>query len=221
MPVKVADEDSRTWNYDVLAIPPSSRCHMTQLGRSLPHGIQVFTLLLLSCRSVGLAQTATQGTETRLSQTEFHSPMVLETAFPSENALRGGGWVYLPEWLELGKFTCDGVALKGENDEGFFWDRPTTKRWDSGLKVKTQALPNNNVEVRFRVSVNNPQHNHDKMVSVRIEIVNGDEIVALEPARIKAKDNGDGHAALLKTVISRVAITPTTKLRITVTTQDY
>lgn len=179
-------------------------------------------LILLLRGAPGLGQTATQGDPAKVTNpTEFHSPMVLETAFPSENALHGGRWVSLPEWVELGKFTCDGVALKGDRDESFYWDRLNAEHWYPGLKMKMQQLANGNVGIDLQVRVNNPKHNEDKIVNVRVEIVNGVEVVAAEQARIKAKDNGKANDALLTAVFPRASIRPTTNLRITMTTHNY
>lgn len=158
-----------------------------------------------------VAQTAKQGTDADRGATEFRSPMVLETTVAEEG-----------DWWKLGRFFCDGVSLRGEREEGFFWDRPKTEQWQPGLTMKMRDLPGGKVEVTFGVSVNNRKHNHDKVADVRLEIVNGDEIVATETARIKAQDDGDDHGTKIKTVLpSREAIKPTTKLRLTMTTKDY
>ena len=166
-------------------------------------------MMVLAVRALQ-AQTARQGTEADREATEFRSPMVLEADFNAAG-----------EWWKLGRFHCDGVALRGESDEGFFWDRPKTERWRSGLTVKMRDLPGGKVEAKFVVSVNNRKHNQDKMVDVRVQIVNGDDVVASETARIKAKDDGDDHNKKIVMTYPAAAIQPTTKLRITMTTKDY
>ena len=59
------------------------------------------------------------------------------------------------------------------------------------------------------------------MVDVRVQIINGDNEVASETARIKAKDDGDDHNEKIMMTYPAAAIRATTKLRITMTTKDY
>lgn len=183
-------------------------------------GVMAF-LLVFPAPGYGQATQGTTADVERVSPTEFHSPMVLETVFPTPAELAGKGWIAIPAYFNLGRFTCDGVSLRGEKDDGFFWDRPKTETWRSGLTMKVRAIPDNKAEVQMVLSVHNPHHNHDKLVTLHVEIANGDVVVASEAVTIKAKDDGDDHNEKTKTVIPAGAITPTTQIRITMTTQNY
>ncbi len=59
------------------------------------------------------------------------------------------------------------------------------------------------------------------MGSRALEVVNGDEVLARESVRIKPEDDGDGHIKNLRWTIPASSLHPTTKLRITMTTQNY
>ncbi len=182
-------------------------------------------LVLIGCALLGggqrpahvFAQTARQGDASAfpVDPNAFRSPMVLETIFAAGDRSRwkDGKWFTTPEWWELGKFSCDGVGLRAGNDR--------KKKWDEGLEMRVHDLPGGNVEVRMRVGVRNPRNNHDKMVSLYIEVLNGDEHVASESLRIQAEGDGDVHDAKLKWLIPTSSLRPTTKLRITMKTEDY
>ena len=177
----------------------------------------VLALLCLSA-NLGFAQTAKQGDPAKVTDaTAFHSPMILETIFAAadRSLWHNGKEFTLPEWWELGKFTCDGVSLRMDSDR--------RKKWDSGINMKVRDLPGGSVEVKMKVGVLNPKHNSDKMVTLLLEVVNGDEVVAAQSVKIPAKDDGGGHQENVKFTIpgSSLRLDPITKLRITMTTQKY
>ena len=106
------------------------------------------------------------------------------------------------------------LPSRGDSDRKIGWDPP--------IVMKARNLPDGNVEVRFDLKVNNPKLNHDKVVMIKLDALNGEEVVASGSARIKAPDNGEGQSdEKLKLVLPSAALVPTTKLRITMTTQDY
>ena len=103
-----------------------------------------------------VAQTVKQGTEADLEPTAFKSPMIVETVFAAaDRSLWKQGWFTIPEYLELRKYSCDGVFLRGDSDRRIGWDPP--------IAMKARNLPDGNVEVRFDLKVNNPKLNHDKV----------------------------------------------------------
>jgi hypothetical protein len=169
-------------------------------------------------------QTAKQGDPGHpADQTVFTSPMVLETAFAASDRslwkrrdLREGGrdWFTVPEYQQLGKFRCDGVSLRGDTDR--------KHEWDSGLYMSARELPDGGVDVGIWAKVFNPRQNHDKLVTLFLEVVNGETVsakVAMPPIKVRDRaEPEDGKASLL---LPASALLPTTKLRITVTTQNY
>jgi len=162
-------------------------------------------------------QTARQGDPAQYpaDPNAYRSPMVLDTIFAAgdRSLWKDGKWFTLHEWWELGRFTCDGVGLRGGNDR--------KKKWDEGLEMRVHDLPGGNLEVRMRVGVRNPRNNHDKIVSVFLEVLNGEDLVASDSLRIQAEDDGDVHDAKLKWTIPTSSLRPTTKLRITMKTENY
>jgi len=117
------------------------------------------------------AQVARQGTKgTPVADTIFTSPMVIDTRFVV--TWRGKKDTYdVPEYHDLGKFTCDGVSLRSYND---------SRRgiWKRGLTIVADRLkPNEPVKLKMYVAIHNPKHNHDKSVTVIFEIREGDQTV--------------------------------------------
>ena len=54
-----------------------------------------------------------------------------------------------------------------------------------------------------------------------LAVANGDEVVASRILQIKAKDNNEGQQETVKWTIAAGSLTPSTKLRITMTTKEY
>src|SRR6266508_427777 len=74
----------------------------------------------------------------------------------------------LPEYHELGKFFCDGVPIRQNSSR-----RKGT--WDSGLSTKLRQLGSGEAEVSVEATIENSGLIHDKIVTLRQEVVNGDE----------------------------------------------
>lgn len=163
------------------------------------------------------AQTAKQGDAASLpaDPTEFHSPMVLETAFAAgDRTLWNGGKAFsLPEWWELGKYKCDGVSVRMDPDR--------KRQWDPGLEMRVRDVPGQKVEVKLEIGVRNPKHNLDKMVDLFLEVMNGEEVIGSKSLSIKAKDNGEGNQEDIKWTFPANELHPSTKLRITMKTRNY
>ena len=180
-------------------------------------------------------QTVRQGDATaRPDPNEFHSPMVIDTIFAPADPSR---WVSdewtpqnpkrwkkgaftLPEYHDLGKFFCDGVPIRQNYSK-----RKGT--WDSGLSMKLRQLGNGKAEVLIQAAVENSGLIHDKIVTLRLEVLNGDEPVGATTITIKSStswkhstNDDDGKAKLVLGTES-LKKDPITKLRITMTTKDY
>lgn len=127
-----------------------------------------------SLSTVARAQTAVQGGDPSVEavRTEFHSPMVLNTvlAAADKTLWQPGHWFSVQEYHDLGKFTCDGVSLR----RGYKAKRET---WEPGLQTAVDQVDAEHVRVRFKVSVHNPEDNHDKVVSVLFEVVSGNTVL--------------------------------------------
>jgi hypothetical protein len=162
----------------------------------------------------------------------FRSPMVIETAFPANPSLwmdtdslagfqpgrsnRGelGKWFSIPEWYALGKFTCDGVSLRGDARSDGSWN-------DAGLTMRVKPQRGAFL-VMLAATIHNSELNPDKTATVSFEVFNTDGVIAKDSVRIQTKDNGrGGHSGNVKLVLSKNQLASATKLRITTTTADY
>lgn len=180
------------------------------------------------------AQTVKQGDPTAppLDPNEFHSPMVIETIFapadptlwkndewrPDKPRPWKSGQFTTAEYYDLGKYSCDGLSIRnGSHRNG---------SWDSGLMMSVKDK-GGMVHVGIEVHVTNPGHVHDKFVTFLLEVVNGDTLVAKTTIKFKAKQNWRRNEELSdeegEIVLSADSLkkNPLTKLRITMTAQDY
>ncbi len=98
----------------------------------------------------------------------FTSPMVLTTRFAAvDQSLWGkGDWFTVDEYRELAEFTCDGVSLTGAYDR---WTKTTAPGLELAAKIDREGV----VEIKVRVTIWNPPNNHDKSVTVVIELLDG------------------------------------------------
>jgi hypothetical protein len=163
------------------------------------------------------AQTAKQG-ELNSTPTTFHSPMVLETVFVLADRAMWRGTNLVQEYNALGKYTCDGLALRGNilNKE--------TGAWQSGLWMMATELAGGKLEISIKVLVFNPKHNHDKAVTMLFEILDGDRVVATKTlGPFEVEDKGHAQNASTKLVLPTDTLKndPPMKLRITMTAKDY
>jgi len=126
----------------------------------------------------------------------------------------------LPEYHELGKFFCDGVPIRQNSSR-----RKGT--WDSGLSTKLRQLGSGEAEVSVEATIENSGLIHDKIVTLRQEVVNGDEaggattITIRSSTSWKHSTNDDSGEAKLVLATESLKKDPITKLRITMTTKDY
>ncbi len=154
----------------------------------------------------------------RPAATSFHSPMRLETvlAAADRSLWADGGWFSTPEYHALGQSTCDGVSLRGNY-------KKRSDTWDPGLEMATREARGGKVEVKVRATVTNPPHNHDKKVTILIEVLNGEDLVeAATIGPLEAEDNGNDVKGQTTLVLPPGALKtdPMTRLRITVTAKD-
>ena len=174
-------------------------------------------LTVLTLQSTAVAQVARQGTNP--DPNAFTSPMVLEASFVAADRSIWGNksWHEGPDYKALGKYTCDGVALRGDPD-------PKTKEAATGLALRARELPGGKLEVTIGFWLLNPSHNHDKRITVFLEVLDGAEVVAhttLGP--IEVEDKGHTKPVSFPFVIPTAVLTTeqAMKMRLTVTAKDY
>lgn len=185
------------------------------------------------------AQSVKQGEVSAIprSANAFRSPMIIETAFPGANSdiwkEKPGTWFTHPEWIALGKYTCDGVSLRVglpqmnrfrdpadlTSDEELLRPRPAIK-----MKVQPKKDKNSSeLELTFEFAVINPKANHDKIVSILIELLDSNgaaiQVASLE---IKARDNAfQTEPEAVKVPMNDSNLKIIQKMRLTVTTENF
>ena len=149
----------------------------------------------------------------------FSSPMIITTAFAAaDRSLWGNGdWFSVDDYKDLGRFTCEGVSIRREYSH-------RRQTWDSGLELAARVKSPGVVQVRARVSVYNPKDNHDKVVTVLLEIMDGDQVLkSATVGPVKIEDNGgeeDERVALL-VPMELLEKQPSPTLRLTVVAKNY
>jgi len=197
--------------------------------RSLASGLAVLGFCLLHAASGidaaggsdanGGSQPAGKGeAPARPAGTDRPSPMVLETMFAAadESLWDGPGWFSLPEYHDLGRDACDGVALRARYDK-------RSGTWGPGLEMSAHEGRDGQIEVKVRVIVNNRRHNHDKKVRVDLEVLDGGRTIrngTIGP--FEAEDDGDDVTRHTKLVFPDGVLRtdPMTRLRIVMTATD-
>lgn len=171
-------------------------------------------LAVLTIHGGAAAQVVRQGTP---EVNAFNSPMVIEASFVAADRSIWGdkSWHEGPDYKALGKYTCDGVALRGDPDK-------TTKEVATGLAMRARELPGDKLEVTIGLWLLNPSRNHDKLVTILVEVLDGAEVVArttLGPMEVE--DKGHAQARSFPFVIPTAVIkTEPMKMRMTMTTKD-
>jgi hypothetical protein len=134
--------------------------------------ISIFSIWLavLTIPGGAAAQVARQGPA---DPNVFTSPMVLEASFVAADRSIWGdkSWHEGPDYKALGKYRCDGIALRGDPDRN-------TKEVATGLAMRAKELPGGKLEVTIGLWLLNPSHNHDKLVTLLVEVLDGAEVVA-------------------------------------------
>ena len=146
------------------------------------------------------------------------SPLTLDLDFAAaDRSLWGDGeWFSTPEYHALGKLTFGGVALRADYSK-----RRAT--WASGLEMAARERQDGTVEVKVRVTVNNPPDNEDRQVIVRLEVLNGGEpVLSGTIGPVEAEDNGNDVGGQTKLMIPAGALktAPMTRLRVTLTAEE-
>lgn len=147
----------------------------------------------------------------------FKSPMVLEASFVAADRSIWGdkSWHEGPDYKALGRYTCDGVALRGDVD-------PKTREVATGLAMRARELSGDKLEVTIGLWLFNPSHNHDKLVTILVDVLDGAEVVArttLGPMEVE--DKGHTQARSFPFVIPTAVIkSEGMRMRLTVTTKD-
>ena len=165
------------------------------------------------------AQVARQGSaNTNRDPNAFTSPMILEASFVAADRSIWGStsWHEGPDYKALGKYTCDGIALRGDPDK-------KTNEAATGLAMRARELPGGKLELTVGLWLLNPSHNHDKLVTVFLEVLDGAEVVASTTfGPIEIEDKGRARPVSFPFVIPTAVLKaePAMKMRLTVTTKD-
>jgi hypothetical protein len=166
---------------------------------------------------VPAAQTVRQGETLPTIPHVFQSPMIIETVFAAaDRALWRKGWFDIPAYQALGQSTCDGVALRRKMRRN--------GEWEAGLQMRAKAVAGDMVEVTIRVHVWNPRDNHDKAVTLVLELLTDPPAVApIIFGPMRKEDNGLTAAwtGTYMVPIRGLTADPPTPMRITMTTKDY
>ena len=175
-------------------------------------------LAVLTLQGGAVAQVARQGSATKPDPNAFTSPMVLEASFVAADRSIWGStsWHEGPDYKALGKYTCDGIALRGDPDK-------KTNEAATGLAMRAKELPGGKLEVTVGLWLFNPSHNHDKLVTLFLEVLDGAEVVAsttLGP--IEVEDKGRARQVSFPFVMPTAVLKaePAMKMRLTMTTKD-
>jgi len=161
----------------------------------------------------------------------FRSPMVIETVFPANPSLwmateslagfGSGSSIHgalgkpfsTPEWYALGRFTCDGMSLRGDARPDGSWNL-------AGLTMKVKPLSGAFL-VTLDATIYNPTSNPHKAATLFFEVLNGESVIAKNSCKIKTRDaRKGGHSGDVRLVLRRDELASATKLRTTMTTID-
>ena len=175
-------------------------------------------LAVLTIHGGAVAQVARQGTAvTPPDPNAFTSPMVLEASFVAADRSIWGdtSWHEGPDYKALGKYTCDGVALRATRTK-----RPEKSQPDS------RCAPGNFPEASWKspsgCGCSTLLDNHDKLVTILVDVLDGAEVVACTTlGPIEVEDKGHTQARTFPFVIPTSVIkTEAMKIRLTMTTKD-
>ena len=148
----------------------------------------------------------------------FTSPMVIEAGFVAADRTIWGdkAWHEGPDYKGLGKYTCDGIALRGDID-------PKTKENTTGIAMKARSIGQGRLEVTVGLWLFNPKNNHDKSVTLLLEVLDGSKVVAQTTFNsISVEDKGRATARSFPFVVPMDVLKdpPAMKMRLTMTTKD-
>jgi hypothetical protein len=114
--------------------------------------------------------------------------MVIDTRLAFESLTQPGKKtevVSIPEYHDLGKFTCDGVSIRLNNNT-----RKGT--WEPGLRLRAEMAKDGHIDIDATVWMHNPKNNHDKRVTVILAIVDGQhELHSTTIGPFEVEDHGD------------------------------
>jgi len=180
--------------------------------------VSVFSawLAVLTIHGGAAAQVARQGIPVT-SPNAFTSPMVLEASFVAADRSIWGdkSWHEGPDYKALGKYTCDGIALRGATDK-------QTNEAATGLAMRAREISGDKLEVTIGLWLLNPSRNHDKLVTILVEVLDDAEVVArttLGPMEVEDKGHTQARSfpfVMPTAVIKNAAM----RMRLTMTTRD-
>ena len=203
--------------------------------------MKIFAGILVLLSSAGSLVAQSEAKDASPTLYEQHSPMVIETVFPIGDpsawrkikSLEGftpgqpiklGAWpaklgkeISLPEWYALGRYTCDGVSLREEvTSRGRQWEEP-------GLRVQELRSVPSGFEVTLEATLYNPKTNHDKLVTLSVDVLDGDNAIIATGSRVQKTpaDSKSGNNADVVFLFSKEELRRVAKLRLTLSTKDY
>jgi hypothetical protein len=129
--------------------------------------------------------------------------MVLNSVFlPADRGLWKTEWVSGQPYADLGAFHCENVSI-------------------AALKMRPRTIAGGRVLIEIKASLSN-RPGHDKEVTVRFDIVNGEEAVAqatLGPLEVEETDTAT-RSVNVEIPESALKTDPMTSLRITMTVRN-
>jgi hypothetical protein len=134
--------------------------------------------------------------------------MVLELDFLATNrkmwVWKRDSWAYSEEYSNLKRFRCEKISI-------------------SNLEMQAREAPGAKVEIRHKVTLINPDRNHDKKVTLLFEVVNADQVDASFKLDSVKVEEGTSVTKILEAKLPMAVLKtePRTKLRITMTNWDY
>jgi hypothetical protein len=172
--------------------------------------------LIVTAVSLVGAQEAKQGVVEEAEHVAFTSPLILTSSLAATHrTLWGtGGWFAIDEYKKLGAFTCDGISLRRNfHSQG---------SWQPGFEMAVHAHGSDAVELKTRVTVHNPEHNHDKVVTVQVTILDGDRVIGEQTIGPIDTEEGEEESGVASLVLplSLLSRRPEPTVRLTVTAKD-
>lgn len=120
-------------------------------------------------------------------------PLVIDTEFAAldRSLWKNGAWFSVPAYHALGEQAVEKVMIRRRNNT-------KAKTWESGLEVSATARGADTFVVKIRLTLTNPNGNHDKTVTTLVEVMQGE--VSVRKATIKMEvesgEDKNGEATL-------------------------
>ena len=186
---------------------------------SKPFALIGAILVSVVFQTMASAQVVRQGDPSvQTDPNAFKSPMVIEASFVAADRSIWGdkSWHEGPDYKALGKYTVDGISLRGNID-------PKTKETGAGIAMQAREVGNGILEVTVGLWLFNPKNNHDKRVTVLLDVLDGSQVVAHATSNsLEIEDKGRPRFEKFSFTmpVNVLKAEPAMKMRLTVTTKD-